>query len=341
MSEGTFVDKELADMFAEVFGRWRAARPSAPGRLEFDPELWSTLAGLGVTRLTDKKGSAAGWLEAAELLRAAARHAAPVPLAENDLLAGWLLECAGLADHDKIRTACVLDENGSAQSVPWTQSAERLAVVWTSGFQAFVADLDVNDAAIEHGHDFAGHPRGSVQVDTACLSGVEVHPDTIRGFAIRASLARTIQVTGAMDRIVELSIQHANERHQFGRALAKFQAVQHLVADAAAEAALANAATDAAVLCAVSSADDFDPFEFATALARSVVGHAASVVVRNAHQVHGAIGTTLEHQLQEFTKPALSWRSEYGSLNRNDAFVARHSVASEDGVWRRIVGSNL
>jgi acyl-CoA dehydrogenase len=51
---------------------------------------------------------------------------------------------------------------------------------------------------------------------------------------------RAVQMTGAMDAAVDLTVRHAIERLQFGRRLAAFQAVQQLAADAAAEATLAR-----------------------------------------------------------------------------------------------------
>jgi len=122
-----------------------------------------------------------------------------------------------------------------------------------------------------------------------------------------------------MDRMLAMSVQYATERVQFGRPLARFQAIQHLVADVASEVALATAAVDAAVAEMASADRDLERLELAVAIARSVAGHAASVVVRNAHQVHGAIGTTLEHRLHELTKPVLAWRTEFGSLREWDA----------------------
>nr|MDT0523788.1 hypothetical protein [Streptomyces sp. DSM 41633] len=77
--------------------------------------------------------------------------------------------------------------------------------------------------------------------------------------------------------------------------------------------------------------------DFQIATARSCAGHAASVVVRNAHQVHGALGTTHEHLLHEYTRAALAWRSEFGSVRSWDARVA--SVASAcggQGLWALI-----
>lgn len=75
------------------------------------------------------------------------------------------------------------------------------------------------------------------------------------------------------------------------------------------------------------------------AVAMSCAGHAASVVVRNAHQVHGAIGTTLEHALHRFTKPLLAWRSEFGSVHFWDERLTKAAVeAGRDEAWALITG---
>ena len=65
---------------------------------------------------------------------------------------------------------------------------------------------------------------------------------------------------------------------------------------------------------------------FAVGVAKSCVGHAASVVVRGAHQALGAIGTTLEHELHTLTKPILARRSEYGSLQDWDETLTALAV---------------
>ncbi|MCP9977561.1 acyl-CoA dehydrogenase family protein [Actinomadura madurae] len=181
-----------------------------------------------------------------------------------------------------------------------------------------MADVPAATVTVVPGHDLAGQPRDDVQVDLAALRGVPVAEPVRREYLLRGALARAVQSTGALEQAVELSISHTSQRHQFGRPIAKFQAVQQLVADAACESALARAATDAAVAALVRGTDTLDELELRIAIARSVTGHAISVVVRNAHQVHGAIGTTLEHPLHEVTLPALAWRAEFGSLDHWD-----------------------
>ena len=58
------------------------------------------------------------------------------------------------------------------------------------------------------------------------------------------------------------------------------------------------------------------------------------VAVRNAHQVHGAIGTTYEHSLHRLTLPALQWRVEFGSAVFWESLLAGAAVAGcADAVW--------
>lgn len=327
------IDAELAQLFRQVFSDWRNARSHAPRELALDRELWSTLDHLGLTRLTSPDGAGAGWVEAAALLRAAARAAAPVPLAENDLLGHWLLRTAGLPATDGSRTTCILDPKGAAPKVPWVSQVDGVVVVWPHEGGWRVADVPIPDLELTAGADLAGRPCSDIRIDPGGLDCAEIDPSVVRELAFRGRLARAIQMTGAMDQVIELCVQFASERRQFGRPIAAFQAVQHLISAAASECALAVTATDAAVAAFVTGKRNADELELSVAIARSVTGHAATVVVRNAHQVHGAIGATLEHQLHEYTKPILAWRADFGSLHECDEWLASRLLASEDSVW--------
>lgn len=333
------VDPDLVAMMSAVF----AAHRETHGPDEGLDELWQQLSELGLVRLTGSEesgGSGAGWAEAAELLRSAAWHGVYVPLAEHDLLACWLLEVAGLPVDAQRRTACLLDAGGRAVGVPWVATSQRVVVSWHDGQTYRVADIDTAALSVTAGSNGAGEPRDEVSVDLAGLNGTPV-PDAVIGqWQLRAALVRAVQLCGALDRILALSVSHATERVQFGRPLAKFQAVQNLVADIAAEAALARAATDGALAEALRTDWSSENLGFLVAVARSCAGHAASVVVRNGHQVHGAIGTTLEHRLHEFTKPALSWRSEYGSVQHWDDTLTEYAAAAgAQGLWALITGT--
>jgi acyl-CoA dehydrogenase len=339
--DGPAVDPALLDMMNAVFAEYRATHPPAD-TVERDIELWRRLDELGLVRLTGAEqsgGSGAGWYEAAELLSAAVRHRVRIPLAEHDLLACWLLEAAEMPAGDAVRTVCLLDDQGVANAVPWAAGADRVVVVWQTAGEYHAADVDAHRLEITKGANVIGEPRDTVVVDPGVLQGPPVATALVAQLRLKSALARSVQVCAALDWILELSIEHVTSRIQFGRPLSRFQAVQHQISDIAAEAALARAATEAALIAAVTSQWSARNLDFLVAVARSCAGHAASVVVRNAHQVHGAIGTTREHRLHEFTRAALAWRSEFGSVQHWDDQVTRAALgAGPGGLWSLITG---
>lgn len=323
------IDTALADMMAAVFAEHGA-----------DSDLWDRLDALGLVRLTgaeDSGGSGAGWAEAAELMSAAVRHAARIPLAEHDLLACWLLDCAGIPADSRQRTVALLDEHGRAAGVPWASSAQRIVLVWQHDGGYRVADVDSAEMSITAGTNMIGEPRDAVEVDTSTLAGVEIPEGLVDTVRLKGALVRAVQICAALDAALQSCVDHATTRIQFGRPLAKFQAVQHLVSDIACEAALARSATEAALAVAMATDWAAPNLEFLVAAARSCAGHATSAVVRNAHQVHGAIGTTIEHRLHHFTRAALAWRSEFGSTRYwDDRLTDMATDAAAHGLWSLI-----
>lgn len=336
------VDPDLSELMSSVLAG--QARSGPAGTL--DRELWETLESLGLTRLTDdadRGGSGAGWPEAAALLEAAAWHAVPLPVVEHDLLAGWVLRRAGLDNDGRLRTLAVVGADGEAEAVPWLGDAEAVVVLREEGEQLLVSDVPVGQVQVRPGRNLASEPRDGLLLERPDERAVTLVPrKVLQEVRLRGALARAVQMCGAMDRVLQLALSHAVEREQFGRPLSHFQAVQHLVADMAAEAALARAATEAAVLEASAGETGQavgDSLPLAVAAARSCAGHAASVVVRNGHQVHGAMGTTEEHDLHRFSVPVLAWRSEYGSTRSFDeALTGRALAAGGTGVWGLVAG---
>jgi acyl-CoA dehydrogenase len=310
--------------------------------VERDPGLWRQLDDLGLVRLTGSEasgGSGAGWPEAAELLTAAVRFGVRIPLAEHDLLACWLLEQADLPIDDALRTVCVIDAEGAAYGVPWASAADRIIVVSGGRCGYRMVELEAGSVKIQPGTNAVGEPRDTVLVDPGAVDGAIIETSLVARLELKAAMVRAIQVCAALDRVLELTVEHAAVRIQFGRPLARLQAVQALIADIAAETALARVATEAALDAAVASDWTAPHLDLLVAAARSCAGHAASVVTRNAHQVHGAIGTTREHALHQFTRPALAWRSEFGSVRHWDEQLTRAALgAGGAGLWSMITG---
>ncbi|MGV0699429.1 acyl-CoA dehydrogenase family protein [Mycolicibacter sinensis] len=333
------VDRGLADMMNAVFADYRETQPPS-GPVRRDTELWSSLDQLGLVRLSGSEeagGSGASWYDAAELFSAAVRHGVRAPLAEHDVLACWLLEKIGAPIDAAARTVCTLDASGTATAVPWASTAEKIVVIWRHDDIHLVADAAQTDLRITPGSNLIGEPRDTVSAEVSALAGVTVTEQLLTKLRLRSALVRSIQVCAALDEILELSVEHTGARTQFGRPLSKFQTIQHLIADIAAEAALARAATETALATAVASDWSAPNLGFLVAVARSCAGHATSVAVRNGHQAFGAIGTTIEHRLHEYTRAALAWRSEFGSVRYWDEEVTRAALAAgAAGLWRLI-----
>lgn len=338
------VDPAVIDMMEAVFAEYGGAHPDPIDiQTRFDPELWRRLDELGLVRLTGAEvggGSGASWHEAAYLHAAAVHHGVRTPLAEHDLLACWLLEANSMPVGTAVRTICQLDVLGRATQVPWAASVDRVVLIWQADNGYRIADVDADVLTMTPGTNLVGEPRDEVHVDLHNLDGLTVATSLITQLSLKSALLRAVQVCAALDRILELSLSHATSRNQFGRPLSRFQSIQNLVSDIAAEAALARTATETALTVAVDSEWLADGLDFLVAVARSCTGHAASVVVRNSHQVLGAIGTTREHRLHKFTRAALSWRSEFGSVRQWDEKVTDAALLTgSDGLWELVTGS--
>jgi acyl-CoA dehydrogenase len=142
-------------------------------------------------------------------------------------------------------------------------------------------------------------------------------------------LYRSVQIAGALEHALEYTLLYANERVQFGRPIAKFQAIQHLLAVLAGHTAAASAAADAAV-----EASRLAPDEFAVAVAKSRTGEAAGKAAEIAHQVHGAMGYTREHNLHYSTRRLWSWRDEFGNESFWQTRLGRMVAArGADALW--------
>src|SRR5690606_36315662 len=108
---------------------------------------------------------------------------------------------------------------GCLRRVPWARDAD--FVVVRSG--NYIALVPLIGAALVQGGNLASEPRDSLSID-AVIGGENVAKASPAMSILAAGAAmRTIQLAGAIDRILEMTLRHAGEREQFGRPLAKFQ----------------------------------------------------------------------------------------------------------------------
>ncbi|HTW51261.1 MAG TPA: acyl-CoA dehydrogenase family protein, partial [Stellaceae bacterium] len=228
---------------------------------EWPAALWDALeeSGMPLMWVPDEFGGAGAELaDGFAVLRVAGRFAAPVPLAET-LLAGWLLAEAKIAAPSGPMTIAPVYEDGHiivgadgklrgrARHVPFARSARHIAVAATRNGEPVVALVAAEGLAISPGVGLSGEPRDTVSFDGAAAIAVEPAPGLdLAKLTLFAAAARTQQMAGALERILDQSVTYAMDRVQFGRPIAKFQAVQHNLAALAGEVAAASAAADGA-----------------------------------------------------------------------------------------------
>jgi hypothetical protein len=122
-----------------------------------------------------------------------------------------------------------------------------------------------------------------------------------------AAAAAAAQMAGAMQALLDMTVDYAGVRQQFGRPIGKFQAVQQQLAVAVEEVHAATAAAQAALSGA---AEQIDRTRVAAAKIRA--GQAAQLVSATAHAVHGALGISADHALHHYTRRLHAWRMAHG-----------------------------
>jgi acyl-CoA dehydrogenase len=306
--------------------------------------LWDALeeSGLPLAWVPDDLGGAGATMaDGFAVLRVAGRFAVPAPLAET-LMAGWLLARAGIAVPNGPMTAAPVHADGHitlrddgtlagrARRVPFARNARHIAVLVHRGNDPAVALVAAADLPISQSTSLAGEPSDDVSFDgtaPVAVRPVALDQDLLVGFG---AAVRLQQMAGALEKILEQSVQHALDRSQFGRPIAKFQAVQHNLATLAGEVAAASAAAEAAAEAC--SGPEISLAEVAIAKVRG--GEAAGTGSALAHQVHGAMGFTYEHSLHHATRRLWAWREEFGNeavwAQRLGRMVAAHGA---DQLW--------
>jgi len=329
---------ELEQLVADIGERSLEARHGRTAFPDaFDEQLWSTLEETGLSRLTSTED--AGPAEAAALLSGLARSAAAVPVAETDLLALFLAAKADLTVPDSGPLTVALADaelhdgtvRGTAHHVLWADSAPVVVAARTA--DGVYVDL-VTAEPTATSHNLAGEPRASFEFEFEARTRLD--DDVADEFTRRGAWARCVQVMGALDAARDLTVAHTGERVQFGRPLSKFQAVQHSLAEMAGEIERARAATDLAIIAAIDFGFGSAATDYAVTVARVATGRAVESVTRIAHQLHGAIGVTIEHRLWLFTTRARSWADDFGTTTHYARRLGRIALAADDP-WQVVV----
>ena len=325
----------------------------------YDPLIWKGLAELGVAGIhlpEEYGGSELEILDLAVVAETVGAHAAPIPLLSHTLgslaisLAGsdaqkkrWL---PGLASGDLLATVAFAEDGGAWQPDQW-QLAAGATISGTKETVAFAEQADLFVVGL------AGGVLGVVERDA---SGVEVQrvegADRTRrigrvtfdatpverlesgntedtqdtGAATDAERVRDVGLVmlaadafGGAAKLVEMSVEYAKSREQFGVTIGSFQALKHQLANMAVEIEPSRA-----MYWYAAHALDHLPDEAprCAAIAKSHITDRYQQVARDAVEAHGGIGFTWEGDVQIWFKRAMFDRAFLGTPRQHRARAA-------------------
>src|SRR2546427_4625862 len=318
----------------------------------FRPDVWRAMAGLGwqgMARPAASGGGGLGFVETILVLEEMGRALLPSPFLPTAVLCGPLILALGseaqrrwlarIAAGEMVATLA-LAEPGWRD--PWGTPALAADGGRLTGRKLFVpfapeADLLLVAAA---GPSLVALERGAPGVATtrlATLGGDPVHEVVLDGArgeplgapgAAGAALVRTLDrgavatlayMVGAAERALEMTVDHARTRAQFGRPIGSFQAVAHRCVDMRTDLdALRHLVWQAAWSL---EAGREAPLAVSAAIAYG--SEALRRIFMHAHQVHGAIGFSTEHDLHLFTRRAKAAELQWGAPARHHERVAQ------------------
>jgi alkylation response protein AidB-like acyl-CoA dehydrogenase len=323
----------------------------------FDEGLWRRMAELGWPGLLipgDLGGSDGSLLDVILLVEEMGRVGLPGPFLASAVVATSVLIAAGrpaqrerlrpaLAAGERIATLALVEDGGSFDP---REVALRCDVPGQlTGTKLFVKDAHVASdlLVVLAGGELLLLPAdragiGRLPLDT--LSGeklfevrfdaVQVHAedrlgkgDALPAALAAGALARTAEMVGAAQRVLDLAVEHARTRVQGGRPIGGYQAIQHACADLVRDVDCARGL----LYLAAWRVSEGAPAEGDVATAKAYAGEACLTVARRGHQIFGAIGYCEEHPLHLLHK-----RIQAASVDFGDAAMHLETVARTIGL---------
>ncbi len=225
--------------------------------------------------------------------------------------------------------------HGTAFLVPFGEQADQFLVRVRHGGEDELWLVPADDGALELEFmpNLADRPLFAVSVEgVSTLSCARVATgESARRLVTRvnqrAAVLRAAEVYGAGCSLLEKTVTYAQERHQFGRPIGQFQAVQYLCTDIAINVHLISVLARQAARCL----DQGDQADEAVAVLQLHTARTAQLMVHCAHEVHAGIGFMLESDLHLYTRAAKYWQFVMGRPECHVETVASALVDAVEG----------
>jgi alkylation response protein AidB-like acyl-CoA dehydrogenase len=337
----TFTDEQqaLATTARDLATKGRAQARVALDGGSVDDGLTKTLfggfAGIGIPE--DAGGLGGGLVDLAILLEGIGRSVAPTPFVSHTLAVqaayGAGIDVRGALDGGQ-RWALAVEERGRGLGQPAT-TVDGAAITGTKvavrdGERCTAAVVTAGDDVLALAQPAQQHGRPALDPSRPLADLVFDGPVTARGDGagaaiLRATAALAAEQVGVGRGAVELAVDYAKTREQFGQPIGRFQAVAHQLADAFVGLELAWSL----VLYACWAVDDARS-EAAAAVhrAKAKAGDAAVFACERAMQVHGGIGITWEADPHLFLRRAVADDAWLGTVRAHRHRLGAHLVAA-------------
>lgn len=319
----------------------------------YDAGLWGKLAQQGYTGIIFPEqygGAAAGIVELILLMEEAGRALLPGPFFATVALAGTVLDACGGEEQKKKHLAPICHGEARAtlavleSSASWDPANVQLGSTngKLTGEKLFVPDAEVADFIVvvaKNGVFVVNAKAAGMRIEpmsgmdlTRKLYAVKFQNTPAERLSNEAGLAKALdlataalvaEMVGGMQRTLDLTVEYAKTRKQFGKPIGMFQAVQHQCADMYLEAESSRSAAYYAAWALQENAPDAVA---AVSIAKMCASDASRTVGNRGIQVHGGMGFTWENDLHLYYRRAKASETMLGDATFHRERIARLAI---------------
>jgi len=302
----------------------------------YSPELWREMAGLGWMGLVFPEkygGSGMSFLDLSILLEEMGRACLPGPFFSTVVLGGLPILDAGNDEQKEKYLPGIA--SGEAIFTDYFLCVARTSEQARAEDSITVFIVDAKSPGISHTvlKTIARDKQCEVVFDQVRVPEENILGQLDRGWAViskvieKAAVAKCSEMLGAIQQVLEMTIDYAKERIQFERPIGAFQAVQHHCANMAGDVEGAKFIT----YLANWKVSEGLPCTREVAMAKAWMNEAAGRVIGLGHQVHGTISLTSDHDLHFYNTRIKTAQVAFG-----DAAFYHDAIAQETNLFETV-----